>query len=534
MNKICKVVSIALSTSLFSTMLTPTVAYADDTIDSATELISATIELAATGVESATYDTALETVLNNISVTGEEVSYEGTIIGYYDTSTPTTLYGDAEKTSPIISQKAEGFIVEPSLLRTLVSDFNEGLVDTYSPTDVTDWSKIIGKYDVTFNDKVTIPSNQWLTLNGSSTYKFTVETGETIESIGSYKSLLVIPFAVSPSGELYLGGEYTRVDGQTSTESTCYVGSGSTTDQFNATFYPDECTGFDMNSYGKGYIELSLSHGNIMNQKTVMHPYIKFTSSDLVSTTSYSTYTNKSCYMYSIYDPTTYLSRGPLSETDYTTGLAYTIIDICTDGTDTYSEFFAPNPLEVTKTTVGNATLNARLARLNGLTMADELTVTHAAWFVGETNIDDFLGETAVMEAGGQADIDTPTEIDPMSFNVIVPSSLPIKVDNLGEVYVADNAVISNYSCAAVTIKSVTITPKPDTGWTMVNEAPSKKRDAKEFTFDTSLTDGINIGIDENLSFTYTAELSPLTEGTDSLDLVTVSVVVDWAEEGNT
>ena len=533
MNKICKVVSIALSTSLFSTMLTPTVAYADDTIDSATELISATIELAATGVESATYDTALETVLNNISVNGEEVSYEGTVIGYYNTSTPTTLYGDAEKTSPVISQKAEGFIVEPSLLRTLVSDFNEGLIDTYSPTDVTDWSKIIGKYDVTFNDKVTIPANQWITLNGGDVYKFTAETGLNVVGLSSYGSLLLIPWAMSPSGELYLGGEFTRLDGQSSSYSTFLAGSGNTQSYTHHPFGASD-TSFEMNTYGRGYIELSLQHGNVTNQKTVMHPTIKFTSSDLVSTTSYSTYTNKSCYMYSIYDPTTYLSRGPLSETDYTTGLAYALIRTNTSDHTLYSEFFAPNPLEVTKTTVGNATLNARLAKLNGLTVADELTVTHAAWFVGETNIDDFLGETAVMEAGGQADIDTPTEIDPMSFNVIVPSSLPIKVDNLGEVYVADNAVISNYSCAAVTIKSVTVTPKPDTGWTMVAENPSKKRDAKEFTFDTSLTDGIDIGVDENLSFTYSAALSPLTEGTDSLDLVTVSVVVDWAEEDNT
>ena len=525
MNKICKVVSIALSTSLFSTMLTPTVAYADDTIDSATELISATIELAATGVESATYDTALETVLNNISVNGEEVSYEGTVIGYYNTSTPTTLYGDAEKTSPVISQKAEGFIVEPSLLRTLVSDFNEGLVDTYSPTDLTDWSKIIGKYDVTLgkggSNEVTIPADNWINC-GTSEFNFSKHYNLYGPDL-SNTSLVIGSYAIMPDNALYMSTEVLvmcmKDDGDIH-----YKRSGASGKQ-------DDIGSTSWSTWPiikvSTYINPNFSCGVVEPQVTLY----------AASGTACTNNPDIDAYVKPVLSSDATVTAPSNLSTCYSEGIATVGVYWYTADYGTYpktGDWFIPSKQEVTKTTVGNATLNARLAKLNGLTMADELTVTHAAWFVGETNIDDFLGETSVMEAGGQADIDTPTEIDSMSFNVIVPSSLPIKVDNLGEVYVADNAVISNYSCAAVTIKSVTITPKPDTGWTMVTENPSKKRDAKEFTFSTSLTDGIDIGIDENLSFTYTAELSPLTEGTDSLDLVTVSVVVDWAEEGTT
>lgn len=69
-----------------------------------------------------------------------------------------------------------------------------------------------------------------------------------------------------------------------------------------------------------------------------------------------------------------------------------------------------------------------------------------------------------------------------------------------------------------------------NTFYITLSYTPSPVRDAMEFSFTTFLVKDTVLVKDEVLPFSYNAELSPLTVGTDSLDLATVSVTVDWAD----
>ena len=95
---------------------------------------------------------------------------------------------------------------------------------------------------------------------------------------------------------------------------------------------------------------------------------------------------------------------------------------------------------------------------------------------------------------------------------------------------VADNATVINKSNAAVKLTDIDIIAKEGSGWTLVDANPSDTRDAREFTFRTSLVADTVLARDEVLPFTYSTELSPTTEGENGLDLATVEVTVDWAD----
>ena len=183
------------------------------------------------------------------------------------------------------------------------------------------------------------------------------------------------------------------------------------------------------------------------------------------------------------------------------------------------------------KLTIGNTTLEQRLAKLVSLASTDTITVSETGWTVnGIDNLDTYVGTQSVIEPGTGTDVSAVADIEAACFDVIIPTNLPIYVDDHGQVTVADNASIKNKSSLAVKITDVEIKAKPDTGWTLVDTSPSQARDAKEFTFTTSLTTGTELNVDETITFTYDAQISPTTEGYTSLDLATVTVVVDWAE----
>ena len=130
----------------------------------------------------------------------------------------------------------------------------------------------------------------------------------------------------------------------------------------------------------------------------------------------------------------------------------------------------------------------------------------------------------------GEITIDGSVEVEHSSFKVIVPSSLPMIADSEGNITAASNAEIINRSSKSVKITSLNITAKQGSDWTLVNDVPSDVRGANEFTFSTSLNINDTIQANDVLPFTYDAQLSPITEGTTSIDLVTMTVTIDWEE----
>ena len=192
---------------------------------------------------------------------------------------------------------------------------------------------------------------------------------------------------------------------------------------------------------------------------------------------------------------------------------------------------------ESSKQQIGNTLLKRRLSKFSSLVEGDTIEVTPTAWTVyglggEESDFDTFLADQNMINPGDTADISAVADVEALGFSVILPTTLPIYVDKLNQVSVATNATVENKSGAAVELQTIEIQAKPDTGWILITDGePSKKRDAQEFTFTTSLTNGTILDTGEIKPFSYNAKLSPLTEGVESLDLASVLVTVDWAPE---
>ena len=178
----------------------------------------------------------------------------------------------------------------------------------------------------------------------------------------------------------------------------------------------------------------------------------------------------------------------------------------------------------------GNTKLTKRVNALSQLTSSDTVTVKADGWYmVDGSNIDTYITTQNIQAAGDTADISAVADVEPLNFNVIVPSALPIYVDSNGVVSTATNASIINRSGAPIQITGVDITAKPESGWTLVQGTPSKQFEAKEFSFLTSIENLTVLDSGQEMPFTYGASLSPTTVGEDGLDIATVSVTVDWA-----
>lgn len=536
MNKILRIVSTALASLIAVTSVAFT-SFAED-FTSATELIADVINTSVADIESSTKDTALTNTLANITVDGEAVSYEGEVIGYYDVSTPNVLYADAEKSSKVVDKTAEGYDVNPVLLSTILTDLNAELKDSYTPTDMTDWSQIIGKYDITFGEgTLTIPAEQWLNLPDRTTNNDDIDellgqpevvdlsekTGKVFDSYTSRPSaeqLRIGSYVVTEGGDLWISNACMRV--YFPINGDLYVKA--------VALNPDNVPSFSKKPVR---IEGDPLHIYVAKSNTWSCPAVLLVSDvfadDLAEVTVHTADVSKYyCYL-NINNPS--LEYNGNKYTEVQRGIFYYTQDTTNDSAwqEMHSSMIVSQA--ASKTVVGNTDLSKKILKLNSLSDTDTLSVTSTDWLVNGESIADFLGAEFITESGSSATIDTPTEIEPMAFNVVVPASLPIYVDSQNTVFVADNAVISNYSCAPVAVKSVEITPKPNSGWQMVDTKPSPNRDGMEFTFATSLTPGTVLGVDENVSFTYSAKLSPYTVGTASLDLATVKVTVCWADE---
>lgn len=521
-----KLASTLLAATLAATAVTTSqVVYAAD-FTSATDFLDDVINVALTDVESSTKSDAITATNAKLSVTENTVAFDGRTIGYWFANNSTTLWKDEAQTEKLFEKSATGYDVDPDLLKTLLSDVNEGLVDTYIP-NTSDWSKIIGRYDVTLGN-ITIPANQWVpcdiasasdpittnevanfsAISGISGNNITVHWGATNPYIMGY--------IVDSSGKLWVQNLCMQLYKYTYWEADAYTVGGAG-------------VGLPANSASMSAQPLIKIGLNADSSKLRTSVYVTNATNDKSSFLG----SGESHNLLSINDAGEVFS-GDFSAAKsigflYFTGAKATAITNETSFKESLANMFTSN--SASRTVTKSALLSKRLAKLSSLAETDVLTVSESGWFVNNTtDLDTFLGTQTIAMAGDTADIDAVAEIEPLHFNVVVPTTLPIHVATDGTVTVATNATIENKSNAAVRITDLNIDAKPESGWTLVADNPSDIRDAKQFTFETSLVVNMVLDRGEIKPFTYTTELSPMTTGSDSLDLATVSVTVDWAD----
>lgn len=536
--KLKHIVSALLASSLAITSLTmPTsYVYAESTFSSASDFISDVINLAVTDIESSTMDTAKSSVLSDISVTGDQVFYKGSSIGYWYSTESSTLYGAADKSSKIISKTENGYEISPTTLNLLLTDLNSGLVDTYIPS-TTDWSKIIGKYDVTLGG-ATVPAKQWVELtptgdplgenNFIDIYNELGWTGADLTNLAGQKTVFATTFLVSNTGELFLGNEILGVTNPVNSSYRPYShilqGSAASPGTFPYTGgYSTSTT-----KTQSPYIRIGLTA--ISDTKL----QCRLTASDFTCSAS-SRYQFLQTYadhmLFKVGSPnivnTCIIDNAKTKGIVYMTGEQLGITsesELSTVHTNFFTSYSS------SKVTIGNNILNRRLSKLPSLLPTDTIEVKATGWTInGVDDIESYIGTQDLGDAGDTADISAVADIDALHFNVIVPTSLPIYVDSSNVVYVADNANIINKSGAAVKITEVEVIPNDESGWTSVEGNPSKVRDANEFNFSTSIEKDKVLEVDEVYPFEYRAKLSPTTNAQQSLELASVLVTVDWA-----
>ena len=128
-------------------------------------------------------------------------------------------------------------------------------------------------------------------------------------------------------------------------------------------------------------------------------------------------------------------------------------------------------------------------------------------------------------------------------FSVTIPTVLPLRVDESGEVY-ATEASISNHSSGIVKISSVTLTGQ--NGWSIVpysTNMASEKVDAKLVglslnhieTMAAGLTETLTLGEgwrilrEDTLALRYDAVVSALSQPVTDEAILSAVFVVEWA-----
>lgn len=533
-----KIVSSMLTaTVLATTIVMPS--YAEDSFSTAKEFLSDVLDVSTAEVESQTLTTAKETVLNSISISGDEVFYDGVSIGYWYSDEPSKLYADTGKTSTVIAPDTEGYTVSPSLLYDMLYDLNELLEDNYVPS-TADWSKIIGKYDVTLGG-VTIPADQWVEL---SNYGSSVDITD-----------------VNPINLSTLSG----IDGSNITaafDSDNYIGIAAYAIDNNGKLYIQQGIAYvslhlDWSRRNWGYGNTTLDGKYKMIQRvgtnevsTATYPFIKagvvadtmdlygaVFITDAMHSTVYSICVNNATYanaakLVCVEDPSTYNTANidELKEYGlfYIKGSQFGVNDV---NTAIAAHRALLNSYSTSKLVKGNQKLTRRLSALASLLPTDTVTVKSTGWTVNghDNSIDNYITDQSLNNAGDTADIAAVADIDALKFHVVVPTSLPIYIDDANITYVADNADVVNKSGAAVKITDVEIVPKQDSGWTMVDGTPTKELEGHEFNFTTTIEKDKVLAVSEVYPFQYAAKLSPTAEASNSLELASVLVTVDWA-----
>ena len=525
----------ATSLAITSIAMSQVSVYASE-FTSATDFIKDVITTSLTGFMTTMPDAEIATVLADITVDGNKVAYKGNTIGYWYSDDSTTLYKDDTKTDTVIKVEGEGYLVDPALLETLLTDVNNNIIENYVPT-TDDWTKIVKKYDITLGD-VTIPADQWISMESGQagradkSYNITKATGlqaPDISSLDGDTSLFAIAWAIDSTGRLYISESLTGVYFDSTGDMRMkgfideYSKSPTSLDYKLPGSSRDFMTSSELETYK--YVRATL-----MSTVSELGANIWFT--DTTCSTYYGAAPNSPDYLYAIDDSTARMKASVSDAKDKGIALftgkqinAASLTDVHTEHgkfADSYS---------CSKKVIGNTTLTKRLAKVASLDPSDTLVVTPTNWIVsGLTNIDSYITQQSVVDAGSTAEIDAVADIEPLNFNVVVPTTLPVYVAADGTVSVADNATIINKSNAAVKLTDIDIIAKEGSGWTLVDSNPSDARDAREFTFKTSLVANTVLARDEVLPFTYISELSPTTEGENGLDLATVEVTVDWAD----
>lgn len=540
MNIMKKVVSSVVTTALLATTLTLP-SYAVGTFSTVQEFLTDVITLSAAEVESQTLDDAINTVLGKVTITDNQVFYNGTSIGYWYADSSSTLWTTDEKTTTAIVADGDYYTINPSTLYTLLYDLNENLEDNYVPS-TDDWSKIIGKYDVKLGNTI-IPAEQWIKLEVSddpildnkivNLSNITGVTGATSSGTYGGKSICVLAWLVDDNGKLYLQNGVTGVwsnngvfletyiDVMQSTKPTIYRYEHNTTSQcaVHATNAPLFKVGL------KSYTESTGKQGL----------YATYYAADATNSVIYDFRVNDAATvadLYKVGDPAVKNECTLDNAKNY--GIVYFMGEqtASTNANSFHSEHLTwYNNYSTSKLVKGNQKLTRRLNALSTMLPTDTITVKADGWTVNghDNSIDNYITDQQLNNAGDSADIAAVADIDSIKFHVIVPTALPIYVDDSNITYVANNADIVNKSGAAVELTGVEVVPEADSGWTMVDSNPSKEMEGHEFTFSTTIEQNKVLEVSEVYPFQYMANLSPTTESCSSLELAKVVVTVDWA-----
>lgn len=143
--------------------------------------------------------------------------------------------------------------------------------------------------------------------------------------------------------------------------------------------------------------------------------------------------------------------------------------------------------------------------------------------------------------AGGKGTSAVTLDVEAATFNVTVPTVLPLTVKADGTVTVADNVVITNNSHGKVRVTDVAVTGQ--NGWTVVpfgdlsGEAVNTKKIGMEINGDVTENDRFAfnqgnwpaIAVDGNLQITYDAKLPAQSEASMGTTIATVVFTVGWA-----
>ena len=445
--------------------LIPTLpSYAVTTYASPADLIEDVVEVALTGVTSPTKGDALTEMKGKITLTGDEVFYDGTSIGYWYSEDSSTIYTtEAQADTVVVSDGSNGWEVEPLIFEDILSDVNEDLIENVVPT-TADWSKIIGKYDVTLGG-LTIPADQWVSCTPqtslvSSTFNFSSYSGISGTNMPAYVNLFA--YAITEDGKLYILNDSINLRASgTAFAANKFNLSGSGVKNFASSPTSTSAATITMRSYPIIYAEIVYNNGY-----HALNLHFKSTDgSDNGTILNNNTFGSVASTFHLYPDSTQKMTTEQLASVKdigimYTSDVSSNVI--------TLSNVFGS--ASSSKKVVGNTTLTKRIAKLSNLTASDTIVFTASGWTVnGLEDLDSYISTSILTEAGQSATMDGAVEIEELNFKVVVPSTLPMIADSEGNVQVASNASIDNKSNAKVKITGLEIKANSESGWTMVD-----------------------------------------------------------------
>ena len=476
-----KLTSTFLAASIAATtMISTSIVVSAVTFTSADDFIADVIETALAGVESSTKDTAIATAKSKITISGDAVSYDGAPIGYWYSDSDTTLWADTGRTTELFKKTTAGYETDPTTLKLIMSDVNEDLVDTYTPS-TTDWSKIIGRYDVKLGD-ITIPANQWIKCDIASNDK-PITTNEVVNisalsgidrnTIGSgqysSKNIYILSYMIDSNGKLYLQNGIAQLFTFAGSWHATWINANGTSLGYSWRDGKTETTHGNASCSYKPLIKVGLtSSGTDLKAKI----YATNTShSDCDSLFPYES-TEGDSFKITTVQLLNVNDGGDINSSSVADAKSVGVIYFTgTQGniTDSIScknavpKMYTSN--SASRTVTGSALLTKRLAKITSLAPTDYLEVGSAGWLVnGTDNFDTYLGVQSLTMAGDTVDIDAVAEVEALNFNVVVPTTLPIYVASDGTITAATNATAENKSNAAVRITDIVISEKLESG----------------------------------------------------------------------